>query len=72
MLQSFRMDKYRDYDDTFAPTPGSTASRVFISLATANDYEWQNVDFTQAFIQVDRLADGVNGHFFQLSSPRLH
>ena len=64
VLQGFRMERHRDYEETFPPTPGATASRVIISLATALDYELHSVDFTQAFIQADRLPEGVNGRYF--------
>ena len=56
------------YHDTFSPTPGSTATRTIISIVTAEDLEIHSVDFTQAFIQADRLPEGVNGWFF-ISSP---
>ena len=46
ILQGFRMEKHRDYEDTFAPTPGATASRVIIALASALDCKLHNVDFT--------------------------
>ena len=50
-----------DYNDTFSPTLGSTATRTIISIAAAEDLELHSVDFTQAFIQADRLTEGVNG-----------
>jgi len=50
-----------DYNDTFSPTPGSTATRTIISIATAEDLQLHSVDFTQAFIQADRLPEGFNG-----------
>ena len=58
-----------DYSDTFSPTPGSTATRTIISIATAEDLELHRVDFTQAFIQADHLSKGVNGRFFILPPP---
>jgi len=64
LIPGFCIEKFRDYEDTFAPTPDATASRVIISLATALDYELHSVDFTQAFIQADRLPEGVNGRDF--------
>jgi len=57
-----------DYNDTFSPTPGSTATRTIISIATTEDLELYSVDSTQAFIQADRLPEGVNGRFF-ISPP---
>ena len=50
-----------DYNDTFSPTPGSTATWTIISVATAEDLDLHSVDFIQAFIQADRLLEGVNG-----------
>jgi len=50
-----------DYSDTFSPTPGSTATRTIISIATAEDLELHIVDVAEAFIQTDRLPEGVNG-----------
>jgi len=40
-----------DYNDTFSPTLGSTATRTIISIATAEDLEPQSVDFAQILIQ---------------------
>ena len=50
-------------------SPGSTATRTIISIATAEDLELHSVDFTQTFIQADRLPEGVNGRFFISSLP---
>jgi hypothetical protein len=63
------MEKDIDYHDTFSPTPGATSARTIISLATAHDMELDSVDFTQAFIQADRLPEGVNGRFFIRPPP---
>jgi len=67
------MQQYVDYKDTFSPTPDSTATLTIISTGTAEDLELHSVDFTQAdftqaFIQADRLTEGVNGRFF-ISPP---
>ena len=56
-----------DYNDTFSPTLGSTATGTIISIAD-EDLELHSVDFTQAFFQVDHLPEGVNGWFF-ISPP---
>jgi hypothetical protein len=69
IVQGFRMEKDIDYHDTFSPTPGATSARTIISLATAHDMELDSVDFTQAFIQADRLPEGVNGRFFIRPPP---
>ena len=68
IVQGFKMQQDVDYNDTFSPTPGSTATRTIIYIATAEDLELHSVDFTQAFIQADRLPEGVNGRFF-ISPP---
>ena len=69
IVQGFKMQQDVDYNDTFSPTPGSTATRVVVSIATAEDMELHSVDFTQAFIQADRLPEGVNGRFFITPPP---
>ena len=69
IVQGFCMKKDVDYNDTFSPIPGSTASRMMISLATSQDWELHSCDFIQVFIQADRLPEGVNGRF--LSAPLL-
>ena len=69
IVQGFKMQQDIDYNDTFSPTPGSTATRAIISIATAEDLELHSVDFTQAFIQADRLPEGVNGRFFITPPP---
>jgi len=55
IVQGFKMQQDVDYNDTLSPTPGSTATRTIIFNATAEDLELHSVDFTQAFIQADRL-----------------
>jgi len=69
IVQDFKMQQDIDYNDTFSPTPGSTATQTIISIATAEDLELHSIDFTQAFIQADRLPEGVNGRFFILPPP---
>ena len=66
--QGFKMQQDIDYNDTFSSSPGSTATRTIISTANTEDLELHSVDFTQAFIQTDRLPEGVNGRFF-ISPP---
>jgi len=68
IVQGFKMQQDANNNDTFSPTPGSTATRTITLIATAEDLELHNVDFTQAFIQADRLPEGVNGRFF-ISPP---
>ena len=61
IVQGFKIQQDVDYNDTFSPTLGSTATRTIISIATAEDLELHSVDFAKAFIQADRLPEGVNG-----------
>ena len=75
IVQGFKMQQDVDYNDTFSPTPGSTATRTIISIATAEDLELYNVDFTQTFIQTDLLPEAVNGRCFiwpPLGSPHAN
>jgi len=61
IIQGFKMQQDIDYNDTFSPTQSSTATQTIISIATAEDLELHSVDFTQAFIQADRLPEVING-----------
>jgi len=71
IVQGSKMQQDVDYNDTFSPTPGSTATWTIISTATAEDLELHSVDFTQAFIQADCLTENVNGRFFISPPSRL-
>eukprot|EP00961_Rhodomonas_salina_P221760 2998487-Rhodomonas_salina.1 len=51
-------------DSAFAPVPHATSGRIIISLAAANDLELHSCDLSQAFIQADKLDEGVNGLIF--------
>jgi hypothetical protein len=55
------MEKGVDFDDSFSPTPGLAVGRFMLSLAVANDYGLHACDIEQAFLQADKLAEGVNG-----------
>jgi hypothetical protein len=35
-----------------------------MSLAVANDMELHKIDIEQAFLQADKLDEGVNGRYF--------
>eukprot|EP00961_Rhodomonas_salina_P194035 2619604-Rhodomonas_salina.1 len=58
------MKEGEDYVDAFAPVPHATSGRIIISLAAAMDLEIHSCDLAQAFIQADRLDEGVNGLIF--------
>jgi len=45
------MTKGEDFADAFAPVPRSTAGRLLMSMAAAEDLHMHCVDFSQAFIQ---------------------
>jgi hypothetical protein len=55
------MEKGVDYVDNFFPTPGLAVARLVMSLAIANDMELHKIDVEQAFLQADKLDEGVNG-----------
>eukprot|EP00961_Rhodomonas_salina_P064183 862938-Rhodomonas_salina.2 len=58
------MKEGEDYEDVFAPVLHATLGRIIISLAAANDLELHSCDLLQAFIQADKLDEGVNGRIF--------
>ena len=58
------MEKGVDYVDNFSPTPGLAVARLMMSLAVANDMELHKIDIEPAFLQADKLDEGVNGRYF--------
>jgi hypothetical protein len=58
------MEKGVYYVDNFSPTPGLVVARLMMSLAVANDKELHKIDIEQAFLQADKLDEGVNGRYF--------
>jgi hypothetical protein len=65
IVRGFEMEKGVDYVDNFSPTPGlAVALRLMMSLAIANDMELHKIDIEQAFLQADKLDEGVNGRYF--------
>eukprot|EP00961_Rhodomonas_salina_P010377 139191-Rhodomonas_salina.1 len=64
-----RMKEGEDYHDAFAPVPHATSGRIMISLAAALELELHSCDLAQAFIQADKLDEGVNGRIF-ISLPK--
>jgi hypothetical protein len=58
------MEKGKDYDQNFSPTPGIAIARIITSIAAANDLELHYIDIEQTFLQADKLIDGVNGRVF--------
>eukprot|EP00286_Rhodomonas_abbreviata_P021333 CAMPEP_0181311576 /NCGR_PEP_ID=MMETSP1101-20121128/13214_1 /TAXON_ID=46948 /ORGANISM="Rhodomonas abbreviata, Strain Caron Lab Isolate" /LENGTH=58 /DNA_ID=CAMNT_0023418323 /DNA_START=7 /DNA_END=179 /DNA_ORIENTATION=+ len=55
------MTRGEDFTDAFAPVPRSTAGRMLMSMAAAQNLEMHCVDFSQAFIQAswDDLPEDV-------------
>jgi hypothetical protein len=68
-VRGFQMEKGVDFDDSFSPTPGLAVGRFMLSLALANDYELHACDIEQAFLQADKLPEGVNGRYFIQPPP---
>ena len=58
-----------DFVDSFAPTTGLAFSRLMMSIAIANDMELHKVHIEQAFLQADKLDEGVNGRNPPAGSP---
>ena len=58
------MEKGKDYLQNFSPTPGIVIARIITSITTANDLELHSIDIEQAFLQADKLMEGVNGRYF--------
>eukprot|EP00961_Rhodomonas_salina_P193644 2614293-Rhodomonas_salina.1 len=58
------MKEGKDYVDSFAPVPHATSGRIVISLAAAMDLKLHSCNLAQAFIQADKLDEGVNGQVF--------
>eukprot|EP00961_Rhodomonas_salina_P294095 3934273-Rhodomonas_salina.1 len=57
-----------DFNDAFAPVPHTTIGRLMMSTAAAEGLHLHSIDLSQAFIQADRLPEGVNGLVF-ISQP---
>ena len=64
IVRGFEMEKGVDYVDNFSPAPGFAVARRMMSLAIANDMELHKIDIEQAFLQADKLDEGVNGRYF--------
>lgn len=69
VVMGHRMTEGEDYEDAFAPVPHATSARVIIPLAAADDLEQHSCDLAQAFIQSDKLEEGVNGRIF-INQPK--
>ena len=55
------MKEGEDYNDSFAPVLHATAGRVVIAMAAVDDMELHSWDMFKAFVQADKLPEGVNG-----------
>ena len=64
IVRGFEMEKGVDFIDNFSPTPGLAVARLMMSIAIANGMELHKVDIEQAFLQADKLDEGVNGRCF--------
>ena len=47
-----------------SPTPDITITRIITSIAAGNDLELYSIDIEQAFLQTDKLMEGVNDRYF--------
>ena len=57
------MERGVDFVDSVSPTPGLAVARLMMSIAIANDMEMHKVDMEQAFLQADKLDEGVNRRY---------
>ena len=64
------MEKGKDYDQIFSPTPGITISRIDTSIVSANYLELHSIDIEQAFLQADKLLEVVNDTSTSSRDPR--
>ena len=64
VVQGHLMEESVDYEASFAPVPHGAVGRMLISLAVANSMHLHGVDLTQAFVQADKIEEGVNGRVF--------
>ena len=62
IVRGFEMETGVNYEDNLSPTPGLALAMV--SLAIANDMELQKFDIEQAFLQADKLNEGIYGRYF--------
>ena len=63
-----RMKEGEDFDNSFAPVPHATVGRTIISISAVENLYLHCCDLAQAFIQADKLPEGVNGRIF-ISPP---
>eukprot|EP00961_Rhodomonas_salina_P044209 593875-Rhodomonas_salina.1 len=64
VVMGHKMKEGEDFEDSFAPVPHATAGCIIISMAAGMDLELHSCDLTQAFIQADKLDEGINGRIF--------
>jgi hypothetical protein len=65
IVRGFEMEKGVNYVDNFSPTPGLAVARLMMSLA--NDMELHKIDIEKAFLQADKLDEGVSGWYLNSS-----
>jgi hypothetical protein len=63
------MEKGKDYDQNFSPTPNIPIASIITSISAANDLELHSIDIEHAFYQAGKLLEGVNGRYFINPSP---
>jgi hypothetical protein len=64
IVRGFEMEKGKDYDQNFSPTLGIAIARIITSIAAANDLELHSIHIERAFLQADKLMEGVNDRYF--------
>jgi hypothetical protein len=57
------------FEDSFSTTTRYRPLHAFPTVAVANDFELHSCDIEQAFLQADKLPEGVNGRYFIQPPP---
>eukprot|EP00961_Rhodomonas_salina_P045692 613541-Rhodomonas_salina.1 len=69
VVQGHKMQEGIDFEDSFAPVQHTTVGRLMMSTAAADNLHLHSIDMTQAFIQADKISEGVNGRTFITPPP---
>jgi hypothetical protein len=63
------MEKGKDYDQNFSPTPGIAIARIITSIVAGNVLELHSIDIEEAFLQADKLMEGVTADTLSTRHP---
>eukprot|EP00961_Rhodomonas_salina_P010089 135788-Rhodomonas_salina.2 len=69
VVQGHKMQEGVDFEDSFAPVQHTTVGRLKMSTAAADNLHLHSINMTQAFIQADKISEGVNWCTFITPPP---